>query len=175
MEPRRNLELKARDRDRTRSLIACASLGAEDHGILKQRDTYFNVATGRLKLREQDDAEAQLIAYERPNRKGERASTYRIVEVDNDGNLKGALAATLGIQVIVTKERRLWIWERTRIHLDRVVGLGNFIEFEAVAPPESDLAEERERVRLLRETFKIGEADLVAVSYCDLATATRAR
>jgi hypothetical protein len=37
--PRRNLELKAKDRDPARSLRVCKALGAEDLGTLIQRDT----------------------------------------------------------------------------------------------------------------------------------------
>jgi adenylate cyclase, class 2 len=53
-EPRRNIELKVRDRDPGGSLAASGALGAEDRGLLVQRDTYFAVARGRLKLREED-------------------------------------------------------------------------------------------------------------------------
>lgn len=59
--PRRNLELKAWDRDPARSLEVCESLAAEDKGTLIQRDTYFDARRGRLKLREEPGA-ATLIA-----------------------------------------------------------------------------------------------------------------
>lgn len=49
----RNIELKARDPDPARSLQLSLSLGAKDQGWLQQLDTYFRVAHGRLKLREQ--------------------------------------------------------------------------------------------------------------------------
>ncbi len=161
--------MKARDRHPARSLAACASLGAEDHGILGQRDTYFHASHGRLKLREQDGDRPHLIAYERPDQTDERTSNYRIVEVEPAEELKRALAATLGIRAIVVKERHLFLWESVRIHLDTVENLGSFIEFEAVAPPESDLSKEKERVAFLRETFQIAEDDLVATSYGDMA------
>ncbi len=57
--------MKARDGDRARSLALCEALGAGDRGELIQRDTYFNVAIGRLKLREERDAAAHLISYVR--------------------------------------------------------------------------------------------------------------
>lgn len=142
-------------------------MGAEPGGVLSQRDTYFNAADGRLKLREME-GEAQLIAYERSNDFGHRTSSYRIVEVEDADGLRNALADALGIQAVVAKKRLLFIWENVRIHLDDVEGLGNFIEFEAVAPPESDLSAETERVRFLRERFQIADTDLIGVSYCDL-------
>lgn len=49
---RRNLELKALDPDPARTLAACLELGAQDRGLLHQRDTYFHAVQGRLKLRE---------------------------------------------------------------------------------------------------------------------------
>lgn len=135
-----------------------------------QRDTYFNAVNGRLKLREME-GEAQLIAYERPDEVGHRTSRYWIVQIDNADGLRNGLADTLGVQAIVTKKRCLFIWRNVRIHLDEVEGLGNFIEFEAVAPTESDLSAETERVRFLRESFEIADTDLIDVSYCDLVRA----
>lgn len=138
---RRNLELKAVDRDPGRSLGICKDLRAEAKGILLQEDTYFDVSRGRLKLRREKGATAHLIAYERSNASGQRESRYRIVEVEADLDLEAALASALGIMAVVQKERRLFLHQGVRIHLDRVDGLGSFIEFEGVATPEdADLA-----------------------------------
>ena len=52
--PRRNIELKAFDPDPGRSLAVVLGLGARDRGVIHQRDTYFKVASGRLKLREEE-------------------------------------------------------------------------------------------------------------------------
>ena len=78
---RRNLELKARDRDPARSVDVCAGLGGDDRGTLNQRDTYFETPRGRLKLREEPGAAAHLIAYERPDLADHSVSRYRLVEV----------------------------------------------------------------------------------------------
>ncbi len=161
--------MKARDPDPERSLTACATLGAEDRSLLVQRDTYFGTQRGRLKLREEEGAEAQLIAYERSDRAGQRQSRYRIVPVEKADELKAALASTLGVEVVVAKERRLFIWEEVRIHLDRVDGLGHFIEFEAIA--DSDASSAETRVEILRQAFDIEDANLIGGSYCDLAAA----
>jgi len=49
----RNVELKLSDHEPDRSLAACRALVAEEIALLHQRDTYFSVAHGRLKLREE--------------------------------------------------------------------------------------------------------------------------
>jgi adenylate cyclase, class 2 len=147
----------------------CEAIGAEDRGLLVQRDTYFNVPHGRLKLREEDGGAPHLIAYERPDRVGGRESRYRIVEVDRVGELKAALSAALGVKAVVAKERRLFIWEgNVRIHLDVVEGLGAFIEFEAIASADSELTQEEAQVKRLRQRFEIEDAELIGGSYCDL-------
>ncbi|HST38446.1 MAG TPA: class IV adenylate cyclase [Conexibacter sp.] len=166
---RRNVELKARDRDPARTLAVCAALdGAVDEGTLWQRDTYFVVARGRLKLREERPGGATLIQYLRPDDEEAKLSCYRLVGVDDAEVCRAALDAALGTRVVVEKERRLFLWRDVRIHLDTVVGLGAFVEFEAVAPAESDLVPEHERVAELRATLAIAGEDLVAEGYADL-------
>lgn len=165
--PRRNIELKARDPDPSVSRELCRALGAEDHGELYQRDTYFVVSRGGLKLREQSPGRAHLIQFDRSSEPQERESRYRLIEVDDGPALRAALESALGVRVTVTKRRRLFIWRAVRIHLDEVEGLGSFIEFEAVAPPDSDLAHEYELVRELRERFAVSDERLVAQGYAE--------
>lgn len=166
--PRKNVELKARDHDPVQSLAVCRSLAARDNGTLIQRDTYFEVPHGRLKLREEPDAEAQLIAYERPDRPQQKTSRYRLVEVRDSDELKEALAAVLGITVVVEKARRLFIFKGVRIHLDRVDGLGTFIEFEGVVADGDDPGAFELLLVDLRRKFAICDEDLLSESYSDL-------
>jgi homotetrameric cytidine deaminase len=168
-EPRRNVEVKARDADPGATLERALALGASDEGVLRQRDTYFGHAHGRLKLREQEGPagrEAWLIAYARPDRAAARTSEYRLAPVADPDALRAALDASLGTVVVVDKRRRLLLYETVRIHLDDVEGLGAFVELEAVAPPESDLTREHELVATLSEELALGER--VAGSYSDL-------
>ena len=139
--------------------------------MLTQRDTYFHAPRGRLKLREEAGATPHLIAYERPDLAGQRESRYRIVNVAQPNELVAALSSVLGVKVVIAKERRLFLWEGVRIHLDKVDGLGDFIEFEAVAPAGSDLSHEEAQVKTLRQAFEIDDADVIGVSYSDLALA----
>jgi homotetrameric cytidine deaminase len=161
------VELKATDADPERSLAIVQDLGAEDRGTLVQRDTYFRVPGGRLKLREETPGGATLIAYRRDDRPEARESRYRIVRVDDPAALAAALGEALGTLVVVDKERHLLVWEGVRIHLDTVRGLGSFLELEGVAPDGSDLSGEHERVARLSEALGLDEARILADSYSD--------
>jgi adenylate cyclase class IV len=170
--PRRNLELKAVDPDPQRSLMTCEDLEAEPKGVLLQTDIYFNVPKGRLKLRRENDAVDQLIAYQRSDRPGHRESSYRLVEVEKGSELESALTSVLGVRAVVRKTRQLFLFEGVRIHLDRVDGLGNFIEFEAVAGDAGvDLGRFEMTLADLRRSFGIEDLHLVGESYADLVRA----
>jgi homotetrameric cytidine deaminase len=162
---RRNVELKAVDPDPERSLAVCRELGAEDRGVLRQRDTYFRAREGRLKLREEEPGAAVLIQYDRPDAAEARESRYRLVPVADPVVAREALDAALGTLVVVDKQRHLLLWEGVRIHLDRVDGLGSFVELEGVAPADSDLSAEREKVARLSAALGIGE--VLSDSYSD--------
>jgi homotetrameric cytidine deaminase len=163
--PRRNLEIKARDADPRRSLEQALALDADDRGEIVQRDTYFAGARWRLKLREQDPGQTELIQYRRADEAGPRTSEYRVVPVGESDALREALDAALGTLVVVEKRRRLLLWDGVRIHLDEVEGLGSFVELEALAEAGGDLEAKVER---LRGELEIGDDSLVAQSYSDL-------
>jgi homotetrameric cytidine deaminase len=168
----RNIELKARDPQPGRTLELALALGAEDRGEIAQRDTYFARARGRLKLREQEPGEAELIQYRRADAPDARESVYRRVPAGEAAALRDALDAALGTLVVVQKRRRLLVWGGVRIHLDEVEQLGSFLELEAVAAPESDLAAERDKVERLRGGLEIADEALVVQSYSDLLLET---
>ena len=159
-----NTELKAVDPDREATLSAVAALGATDQGVLRQRDTYFAARHGRLKLREQDGAGAELVAYSRRDSVQATESEYLLVPAIDPVGLSQALARSLGTTVVVTKRRRLFLWDNVRIHLDDVDDLGQFVEIEIVEPD----ARARTQLATLREALAISDASLVAVGYADL-------
>jgi homotetrameric cytidine deaminase len=157
---RRNVELKAADPDPDRSLAAALALGATDRGILRQRDTYFHVPSGRLKLREESPGAATLIQYVRPDSQDARDSRYRLIPVADPEELRAGLEAALGVLAVVEKERRLLLWESVRIHLDRVAGQGTFVELE-------DVEGEPARVGRVAEALAIDRERTLAGSYAD--------
>jgi adenylate cyclase class IV len=165
---RRNLEIKAVDPDPPATLRAALALGAQDEGWLHQRDTYFHAVQGRLKLREAPPAPAELISYARAELAGPKVSLYRVVPVADHVALTAALTDALGVRVVVEKARRLLRWGNVRIHLDRVEGLGHYVELEAVAASPGGLEVERDRVEELRQKLGIADEQLVAHGYAEL-------
>jgi homotetrameric cytidine deaminase len=164
-----NVELKARDPDPEATHARCLALGAVEAGVLAQRDTYFTGRRGRLKLRVQrGDERAELIAYRRPDSAEASDSTYVLAPVGEPDALAEALDAALGTTVVVSKRRRLLVWEGVRIHLDHVEELGSFVEFEAVVPDAGDLEAARAKVAHLRDALGIADDALVSVGYSDL-------
>jgi homotetrameric cytidine deaminase len=166
--PARNIELKARDPQPARTLELALALGAEDRGEIVQRDTYFAGAHGRLKLREQQPGDDELIQYRRADSAHARESDYRRVPTSSAAALREALGEALGTLVVVEKRRRLLVHENVRIHIDDVQGLGSFVELEAVTGPDADLAAERDSVERLRAALELADEALVAQSYSDL-------
>ena len=164
-----NVEIKARDADPEATAARCEGLGAADHGVLRQRDTYFAGRHGRLKLREEHGSTAELIAYRRPDTTEAEASAFIRAAAADPAALREALDAALGEIVVVVKRRRLWLWEHVRIHLDDVEGLGTFIELEAMVGPGLNTPEEAAaKVARLRSELAIADGDLIAVGYSDM-------
>jgi adenylate cyclase class 2 len=145
-------------------------MGAEDHGILQQKDTYFRTHEGRLKLRE-EPGRSELIAYRRPDRIEDRESRFRLVPIEEPALLRAALGDVLGVNAVVEKRRRLFLWREVRIHIDEVERLGDFVEFEAPINAGESSATAEELLRELTEALGLAENDRIASSYCDLIVA----
>jgi predicted adenylyl cyclase CyaB len=165
---RRNLERKARHADLSAARDTALRLGARFLADERQTDTYFQVAQGRLKLREIEGQLAVLIAYDRPDAVEARLSRYYLVPVSDPASLKAALTATLDVRGIVHKRRSIYLWHNVRIHLDEVEGLGKFVEFEAVLSPTDDEATAHDRLEELGKELGLQEEDYFAPSYADL-------
>lgn len=71
-----------------------------------------------------------LISYDRPNTEGPKLSTFQKCVVSDWPALTGVLTHALGVKGIVQKQRSLFIIGQTRVHIDRVTGLGDFMELE---------------------------------------------
>lgn len=164
---RRNIELKAKCDDLDGAIRAAEKLGAALSGELAQSDTYYHVLAGRLKIRREGN-HRELIAYSRPDLTGARKSEFHLIPLAEDDALHDALTSTLGIMGEVHKTRLLYMHRNVRIHLDRVRGLGSFIEFEAIVDDRCDENAAAEKVEKLIGVFNIRKDDIVGGSYSDL-------
>lgn len=162
-----NLELKTRAgslpaiRDRLRAL------DAELQGVERQEDRYFNVRTGRLKLRVSSLDGAHLIAYLRPEDGRFRTSRFQRLPVADPETLADVLSAMLGAAARVVKVREVWWWRDVRVHLDEVENLGSFVELEARVDRIGDSGEAAARLGSLCEALELSTADELRGSYGD--------
>lgn len=139
----RNVEIKIRLHG-SESLEDLRSVVTEvsDHPptFARQRDTYFAVSSGRLKLREITESDGrvatELIAYHRADGQRPRVSTYHRLVPVSDGDIAGTLRTMFDIRGVVAKRREVYLCGQTRVHLDEVDGLGYFIEIEVVLRPD---------------------------------------
>ncbi|KVE19325.1 adenylate cyclase [Burkholderia vietnamiensis] len=167
----RNIEIKARAREFDRLREQAAMLATEAPLFYRQQDFFYDVPRGRLKLRRfEDGTPAELIFYQRDDRDGPKASYYTRSPVTNPDAMHALLATALTTRGIVTKERHVYLAGRTRIHLDRVDGLGDFIELEVVLAPDDEADGEAEAHRVFAQ-LGVAQEDLVAVAYVDLLNA----
>lgn len=163
-----NIEIKARARDFGGMRARAQALADAPVEIIPQEDTFFGVGHGRLKLRVRQAGPAQLIYYERPDQDGPKRSDYRIFETPDPESLKGTLALALGIRGVVRKTRYLYMVGQTRVHLDDVEGLGQFMELEVVMRPGQPDAEGKAIAEELMSKLGIERADLLEGAYMDL-------
>jgi adenylate cyclase, class 2 len=167
----RNIEYKAELRDLNLARSICRSLNAVHEGLLRQTDTYFKVADGRLKRRDTVGQPTEYIFYSRTNRVDPKVSHYVVYSEAEARERFGT--SPLPIWVVVRKTRDLYLLDHVRIHLDDVDKLGKFLEFEAVVSDQNDPAACREAVEALRQAFTPVLGEAISVSYSDLLVAER--
>ncbi|MCO6456187.1 MAG: class IV adenylate cyclase [Pirellulaceae bacterium] len=165
---RRNIELKLRVVSLEPFRIAAHRLGLRKLADQWQRDTYFRCASGRLKLREFRDREAELIWYRRADQAEARASDYEIVPVSAAAELARLLEGACGVRCVVVKHREIWLYHNVRLHLDRVERLGEYVELESVVGPEVDEPLAWRRLRSLFEQLPLADCPIESRSYSDL-------
>jgi adenylate cyclase class IV len=164
----RNVEIKARIESIEALRPRAAALATSGPVEIRQDDTFFRCATGRLKLRDFCDGSGELIFYRRPDAIGPKESFYLRSLTSTPDALRASLLEACGPAGRVVKERTLFLAGRTRIHLDRVHGLGDFLELEVVlADGEPAARGEAEATDLMRR-LGIDAAQLVAGAYVDL-------
>ena len=164
----RNVEIKARVGGFEALRRAAESLSDRPVEVLDQRDTFFVVPHGRLKLRVLAPDACELIAYERPDEPGATLSEYGLVRSSDPAALLRILSTALPVRGVVAKRRFLYRIGRTRVHLDDVEGLGTFLELEVVLEDGEPEDEGRRVAERLMRDLDVADAERVSGAYIDL-------
>ena len=82
--------------------------------------------------------------------------------------LREVLSAALGIRGVVRKRRSVYLVGQTRVHLDQVEGLGDFVELEVVLQPQQNSSDGVTIARELMRKLGISTSQLVEKAYIDL-------
>ncbi|MDO8560249.1 MAG: class IV adenylate cyclase [bacterium] len=162
----RNLEIKARYSNHEQLERQLKKYGARLVSGERQVDTYFSVPRGRLKLREIRGGKAELIYYQRGERSTRRWSDYYLYHCAQPKELKDFLKKIYPVRVIVDKRRTLYRYRNAKIHVDRVKGLGNFMEIEVQQARAG--TQTAKLMGTLLQYLRIPASDFIRHSYSDL-------
>ena len=164
----RNVEIKARVRDYQHTVQRARELASSEPVIIAQEDVFFPCPSGRLKLRILGPEHGELIFYQRPDHEGPKTSHYSLTLTSDPTGLRHVLASAYGEKAVVRKTRHLYFVGRTRIHLDRVEGLGDFLELEVVLTEGDSIANGEAETHQLMSSLGVTPEDLVPDAYVDL-------
>lgn len=164
----RNVEVKARIASIGALLPRARALADGPAQRLLQDDTFFACARGRLKLRHFGDGSGELIHYERADVDGPKLSDYVRAPTADPVALREALARAHGVIGRVRKTRWLLTCGATRIHLDDVEGLGEFVELEVVLRDDQTEVEGAAIAHGLLARLGVEPSQLVSGAYLDL-------
>ncbi|XP_076749910.1 uncharacterized protein LOC143422846 [Xylocopa sonorina] len=172
----RNIEIKARIDSPEQKISKIKQLTNDECKIIKQHDTFFKVPEGRLKLRKFQNGSGELLYYMRTDTTGPKLCSYEKAVLDAEGcaGIAKILAASNGCIGIVEKTRKLYMIGQTRVHIDNVKGLGDFLELEVVLADEQDTETGEKIAHDLMTKLDIKEQDLIANAYIDLLTSKSA-
>ncbi len=168
----RNIEIKARLEDIDAVCERAAALADYGPELIEQDDTFFACDSGRLKLRVFSPGKGELIFYRRPDFKGPKESFYLISPTTAPDSLRQSLSLAYGQVGRVRKNRTLFLVGRTRIHLDRVEDLGEFLELEVVLKEGEDARTGEAIAQDLMEKLGILPQQLIEGAYIDLLSRT---
>ena len=163
----RNVEIKARIRGDGQLRHILSRIGKYSPEILNQRDIFFHIPRGRLKLRETESS-CEIIYYDRQDQIEPSVSEYLIIPLEDAATHRNFLEASLGIRGIVSKHRRVYRHGQTRVHIDDVDSLGLFIELEVVLAPDQSVSDGEKIAHRMMDDLDIRSGDLISSAYIDL-------
>ena len=164
----RNIEIKAHVADLAALAARAAAIADEGPLEIRQDDTFFRCERGRLKLRAFSAQEGELIFYRRTDQPGPKQSFYIRTPTASPDSLRQALTLAYGEVGRVRKRRTLFMVGRTRIHLDEVEGLGEFMELEVVLGDDEPLDAGVREAEGLMARLQVQPSQLIDRAYIDL-------
>jgi len=164
----RNIEIKAKISNVKQFEEMVAKISDSGPTIIFQKDIFFKTEKGRLKLRMFSEQLAELIYYERSNTIHPTESSYIRYPCDHPKKMLEILSSGLGIRGVVEKVRTLYTKGTTRIHIDKVNQLSNFVEIEVVLVDKQSIEEGIQIAESFMKIFNIEKQDLLKESYIDL-------
>jgi len=185
---RKNYEIKVPIRNILRAKKIAADYISGKKGARQfsesQKDIYYKVCDrqefppdgskssacrDRLKLRIIGDKtfcrRGTLIFYDRKEKTGKRVSNYLLAETGNPAELDSIMRKLYNVLVIVDKKREIYTTNNVRIHIDKVRGLGNYLEFEILF---NSIREATKTMNELITLFGLEEHTFIKCSYSDL-------
>jgi predicted adenylyl cyclase CyaB len=164
----RNIEIKAHVVDLSAVTARAAAIADEGPVEIRQDDTFFACERGRLKLRAFSSEKGELIFYRRSDQAGPKQSFYVRTPTASPDSLREALTLAYGEVGRVRKRRTLFMAGRTRIHLDEVEGLGDFLELEVVMREDEPLDAGVREAEDLMARLQVQPSQLIDRAYVDL-------
>jgi predicted adenylyl cyclase CyaB len=161
----KNFEIKCRISNLSAIKEKLSSDRNYKYSVEKQRDIYYNVKSGRLKLRIINEKNSDLIYYNRKEKNSERVSNFVISSTLNFRELNFIMTEQFKVMVIVNKKREIFVKDNIRIHLDTVNKLGKFLEIEIMF---KDLNKAKKLMEELKEMLNLNSKDFIKSSYSDL-------
>ena len=164
----RNIEIKARVENVALLAPKVAELASGGPLEIAQDDTFFACDSGRLKLRAFSNDSGELIFYQRVNQAGPKESFYIRSVTSSPELLRETLSLAYGQIGRIRKYRTLFLVGRTRVHLDRVEGLGHFLELEVVLVDDESAEHGIREASDLMDQLGIQPEQLIEGAYIDL-------
>ncbi|MDA3812954.1 MAG: GNAT family N-acetyltransferase [Candidatus Cloacimonetes bacterium] len=133
-----------------------------------QKDTYFKVKNGRLKMRE-GNLEYSLVYYDREDISGPKRSDVIYYHPGKEDLVKQQLQKAIGTLIVVNKKREIYYIDNIKFHIDEVEQLGSFVEIEAIDRTGNIGAEKLyQQCQEYLLLFQIQDEDLITNSYSDM-------
>ncbi len=161
----KDLTIKARVSDRAALEKQLANLNARFMGVDLQKDTYFKVARGKLKLRS-GNIENFITHYERVD--GDGVERTKVYQYDLDPNLEqiASLFRTYDKLGVIEKERRIYLLDNVKIHVDLAPDNLTYVEIEVIDRKgmKTD-AELRLQCLSIKDKLEIRDSELIKTGY----------